>query len=164
MRVEVDKTKDTTAVVFFRRDNMPADVLDKVAEIGRLLKLSPAQQRFELVYSPVPGATNELAVGSRSMLQIMTAFASYADVPEQDSRDGRALPSTGGSTSNPIRIASGADKPTDAFAAVHYRDRWFWIDDRDWRTKRALTAVMFLFTMAGTGGGEQLPLITIPAQ
>jgi hypothetical protein len=25
---------------------------------------------------------------------------------------------------------------------VHYRDHWFWIDDSDWQTKRALTAVM----------------------
>ena len=52
----------------------------------------------------------------------------------------------------------------DAFAAVHYRNHWFWVDDRDWRTKRALTAVMFLFTMAETGADEKLPLITIPAQ
>ena len=47
---------------------------------------------------------------------------------------------------------------------MHYRNQWFWIDDRDWKSKRALTAVMFLFTMAETGGEEKLPLITIPAQ
>ena len=39
-----------------------------------------------------------------------------------------------------------------------------WVDDRDWRTKRALTAVMFFFTLAETGSPEKLPLITIPAQ
>jgi hypothetical protein len=38
------------------------------------------------------------------------------------------------------------------------------VDDRDWRTKRAFTAIMFLFTMAETGADERLPLITIPAQ
>ena len=38
------------------------------------------------------------------------------------------------------------------------------IDDRDWRTKRALTAVMFFFTLAETGDPGKLPLITIPAQ
>ena len=47
---------------------------------------------------------------------------------------------------------------------VHYRDHWFWVDDRDWRTKRALTAVMFFSTLAETGSPEKLPLITIPAQ
>ena len=50
------------------------------------------------------------------------------------------------------------------FAAVHYHDHCFWIDDSDWQTKRALTAVMFFFTPPETGGNEKLPLITIPAQ
>ena len=168
MRVEVEKTKDETAVMFFRRDNVPAEILDKIAEIRQLLKLPKGQQNFNLVYSPMLGATNELAVGSRSMVQIMGAFASYAEVPEQDLKEGRALPSlqatSATGTSDPVKVKCSPEKPADAFAAVHYRNQWFWIDDRDWRSKRALTAVMFLFTMAETGGNEQLPLITIPAQ
>jgi hypothetical protein len=63
-----------------------------------------------------------------------------------------------------VRIYIGKDKPADAFAAAPYRGHWFWIDDGDWRTKRALTAVMFFFTLADTGASEKLPLITIPAQ
>jgi hypothetical protein len=56
------------------------------------------------------------------------------------------------------------EEPADAFAAVQYRGHWFWIRQEDWQTKRALTAVMFFFTLADTGEGEKLPLITIPAQ
>ena len=168
MRVEVSKTKDETAVMFFRRDNVPPETADKIAEIRRLLQMPEGLPKFNLVYSPVLGATNELAVGSRSMVQIMQAFASYADVPEQDLKEGRAVPSLLSTNSpgkaDPVKIKCSKDKPADAFAAVHYRNQWFWIDDRDWRSKRALTAVMFLFTMAETGGNEQLPLITIPAQ
>jgi hypothetical protein len=62
-----------------------------------------------------------------------------------------------------ICIRSSADKPSNAFAAVRYRDHWFRVDASDWRTKRALTAIMFFFTFADTGGSEKLPLITIPA-
>jgi hypothetical protein len=116
----------------------------------------------------VPGTTNELAVGSRSMVQIMTAMSSYTDVPEADLKDGRATPSlsstNGAGNRDPVEINCGQEKPADAFSAVHYRNHWFWVDDRDWRTKRAFTAIMFLFTMAETGGNEKLPLITIPAQ
>ena len=65
---------------------------------------------------------------------------------------------------NPVRIHSGKDKPSNTFAAVQYLDYWYWIDNSDWRTKRAFTAVMFFFTLAETGGNEKLPLITIPAQ
>lgn len=63
-----------------------------------------------------------------------------------------------------MRIHSGKDKPPHAFAAVHYRDHWFWVDDGDWQTKRALTAVIFFFTLAETGDAAKLPLVTIPAQ
>jgi hypothetical protein len=168
LRVEVDKTKDETAVVFFRRDNVPPEVVDKIAEIRRLLQMPEGAQKFNLVYSPVLGATNELAVGSRSLMQVMMAFASYAEVPEQDVKEQRALPSLQSASSDgkadPVKIKCSQEKPADAFAAVHYRNHWFWIDDRDWRSKRALTAVMFLFTMSDTGGNEQLPLVTIPAQ
>jgi hypothetical protein len=41
---------------------------------------------------------------------------------------------------------------------------WYWIDDGDLITKRALTAVIYFFTLAETGGNDKLPLITIPAQ
>jgi hypothetical protein len=92
----------------------------------QLLRLSEDQQKFVLLYSPMRGVDNEFAVNSRSLLQILQAFASYV--------------------------------------AVQYRGHWFWVDDNDWRTKRALTAVMFFFTLADTGAPEALPLVTIPAQ
>ena len=168
MRVEEDKAKEQTAVLFFRRDDVPADILEKTAEIRRLLKLPADQQKFVLAYSPVRGATNELAVNSRSMLQIMSAFASYLDVPETDLKEHRATPSlqttNSADNSDPVEIKCSKEKPADSFAAVHYRNHWFWVDDRDWRTKRALTAIMFFFTLAETGDNGQLPLITIPAQ
>ena len=39
MRVEEDKSKGSTAVVFFRRDDVPAEIVEKGAEVRRLLKL-----------------------------------------------------------------------------------------------------------------------------
>ena len=102
------------------------------------------------------------------MLQIMAAFASYLDVPEADVKEHRAVPSFENagpeSRRDGVRIHCGQEKPADAFAAVRYHGHWFWIEDGDWQTKRALTAVMFFFTLADTGGTERLPLITIPAQ
>jgi hypothetical protein len=168
MRVEADKAKGSAAVLFFRHEDVPPDVLEKVAEIKRLLKLPADQQKYVLTYSPVRGAENELTVNSRSMLQILAAFATYIDVPEAHLKEHRAVPVSESTPSESrqdvVRIHSGKEKPADAFAAVFYRGYWFWIDDGDWQTKRALTAVMFFFTLEGTGGAENLPLVTIPAQ
>jgi hypothetical protein len=168
MRVEEDKTQGSTAVLFFRREDVPPDIVEKAAEVRRLLKMPPDQQQFVLTYSPARGADNELAVNSRSMLQIMTAFSGYLDVPEADLKQHSAVPApeNSGAQNRPdrVRIYSGKDKPASAFAAVQYRDTWFWIDDGDLQTKRALTAIVFFFTLAETGPAQNLPLITIPAQ
>jgi hypothetical protein len=168
MRVEEDKAKGSTGVLFFRRDDVSADILEKTAEIRRLLKLPDGQQKYTLVYSPVRGTDNELAVNSRSMLQIMGAFASYLEVPETHLKEHRALPAFENVAPekriDAVEIHSGAEKPADAFVAVQHRGHWFWIDDGDLQSKRALIAVVYLFTLADTGTPEKLPLVTIPAQ
>jgi hypothetical protein len=169
MRIEEDKAKGSTGVVFFRRDDVPPEIAEKGAEIRRLLKLLPDQQKFVLTYSPVRGADDELAVSSRSMIQIMQAFASRVDVPEAHIKDRSAWPAfenvpTGEGSQQNGRIHSGTQKPAAAYAAVRYRDHWFWVNNDDWQSKRALTAIMFFFTLAETGSPEKLPVVTIPAQ
>ena len=47
---------------------------------------------------------------------------------------------------------------------IKYHDHWFWIDDRDLKSKRAFAFMMMLFTLSEPGEKEMLPLITIPAQ
>lgn len=168
MRVEENDGRGQTTVLFFRRDSIPADIVEKTREIRRLLNLPLDEQRFILTYSPMPGSAQELAVNSRSMLQIMQAFASYVQVPEEHLKTHRATPSVDrefeARQEGGVRILSGKDKPADAFAAVRYRAHWFWVDDSDLSSKRALTAVMFFFTLTEGGTNEKLPLVTIPAQ
>jgi hypothetical protein len=170
MRIEEDKVKGSTAVVLFARDDISPEIAAKAADIRRLLKLPLDQEKFVLAYSPMRGATNELAVNSRSMLQIMQAFASYVDVPAAHLKEHSAwaasesVAASADSRQPPVRIRSGKEKPAVAYAAVRYRDYWFWVDHRDLKAKRALTAVMFFFTLSESGSSEKLPLITIPAQ
>lgn len=63
-------------------------------------------------------------------------------VLQQDS----GVPASPSQAAHKVRIYSGKDKPPNAVAAVRHRDHWFWIDDGDWQTKRAVTAIMFFFT------------------
>lgn len=57
-------------------------------------------------------------------------------------------------------IHSGTERPGDAYAAVRYRDYWFWIDDRDLYSKRAFTFLMMFSSIAETGVAPQAPIIT----
>lgn len=168
MRVEEDKVKGSTAVIIFRPDDLSPDMVEKATEIRRLLRLPIGQEKFTLTYSPMRGADGELCVNSRSMLQIMAAFSSYMDVPEEHLKDRSAMPAFEDvppeKRRQTVRIHTGKTKPIGAFATVQYRDHWFWVEEGDWLTKRALSAVMFFFTLAESGGDAKIPLITIPAQ
>jgi hypothetical protein len=96
-------------------------------------------------------------------------MASQVDAPVEDVRQGRATPGWESvtSSSNAVRLITihrSDSKPNDAFVSITYRGHWFWIDDRDLKSKRVFAFMMMLFTLADTGEKEQLPLITIPAQ
>jgi hypothetical protein len=168
IRVKDDKEAGPTMVVVFPHSDTAPEVAAKSKELRELLSLPPEAQEFVLNYSPMRGDGNELTVHSRSMFQIMQAMASYIDVPQEHLDDRRALPGSNSEQTDSGRgrivIHSGREKPADSFTAVEYREHWFWIDDTDWQTKRALGAIVFIFSLAETSGGDKLPLITIPAQ
>ncbi|WP_431757820.1 hypothetical protein, partial [Pseudomonas sp.] len=126
LRVEEDKSKDRTGVLLMRRNDVEPEILAKQKELRSLLHMPQDQQQFVLRYSPVRGEDNELAVSSRSLLQIMTAFSSYIEVPQEHVEDHSALPSfQDGNADSPttqIHIHSSKERPKHAYVAVPYRD------------------------------------------
>ena len=103
------------------------------------------------------------------MLQIMIVLATQIDVPSEHVEDGRTVPSLVPVESREekirklIDIKTDVNKPENAFVSVRYKDYWFWIDDRDFYSKRTFTFLMILFSLTESGGKEGLPLVTIPA-
>jgi hypothetical protein len=63
-------------------------------------------------------------------------------------------------------VARGDTPPQDAYTAVRWRGRWFWIDDRDLRSKSAMTFLTLIFSLGETGSapGSAAPVITVPAR
>jgi hypothetical protein len=161
IRVQQANAQQDATVLSFRSKDIEPETLDQIKEMRQLLRLDPDAQEFKLVFGATPANDREIAVVTRSLLHIMSMMSVQVEVPEEDIAAGRAPPGAAIST---LRIHSSAHKPQDAFVAVQYRDRWFWIDDRDMRTKRAFAYMMLLFTLADTSDREPLPLITIPAQ
>jgi len=62
-----------------------------------------------------------------------------------------------------IKISGSIEKPENADTAVKYKEHWFWVDDRDFKSKRAFAFLMILFSLTESGGQKDLPLVTIPA-
>lgn len=128
----------------------------------RLLKLNPDAQEFRLVFGATPANDREVAVLTRSLLHIMGMMAAHVDVPPDHVAQGRATP--GLPAPGQFRIHCSRSRPADVFAAVPYRDHYFWVHDCDLKTKRAFALLMMLFTLADTGQREPMTMITIPAQ
>jgi hypothetical protein len=47
--------------------------------------------------------------------------------------------------------------------SIQFRDHWFWIDDKDPRSKRALTLLLVLLSFAETGQPPPSPVVTVGA-
>jgi hypothetical protein len=161
------KQPGTRTVLFFRRANLTDRERGEIDEARQLLGLHPESTEFELTFGPTPASDREIAVQTRSLVQILLEVGGQVSVPASHLAEGRATPELTGPDAEvlrPMRIHSSPDRSPHAFLSVPYRDHWFWIDDRDLTTKRGFALLMLLFALADTGDKKGLPLLTIPAQ
>jgi hypothetical protein len=170
MRVEVDPDKRETTILALGRDVvLPREVEDARRELRTLLALDPEANEFRLVFGTLSTNPREIAVSTRSLIQLMQLMSSQVDVPSADVVDGRVPRGWSDTPGMPaatrlIAISSGAEAPADAAVAVRYRGHEYWIDDHDLRSKRSFNLIMLMFTLANTDARDAAPVITIPAQ
>ncbi len=169
MRVHKGSQGEPASLLTFRGEDVSPETLEEMRELRRLLRLSLTGGEFTLVTGQIPFSDREIAVQTRTMLQIMSTLSGQVDVPPEHVSEGRASPGwaqagTPQEQTRMLRVSSGAGEPDDAYVAVNYRDHWFWIDDRDLRSKRVFALMMLFFSLADTGDREGQPVITIPAQ
>lgn len=169
MGLRVERDKEGSVTVLFFRSERTAPLAADIREVAHLLGIDVNVTEFRVTYGSLPKDDHEVAILTRSMLEILLDMASYIDVPAADLAEHRATPGfaqiSGGSNGlEPlVRVRSAAERPDDAFVAIKYRDQWFWIDDRDLASKGVFSFLMFLFTLTETGGAQVSPLLTVPA-
>ena len=170
MRIQQDEQKRQTSLVTIRSKDTSEQTLAEGRELRELLGLSAEATEFKLVFGAMAAGDRELAMQTRSIMRILTTLSSQVEVPPEHIAEGRAGPGFNemdGDDTKPVRLArihSSKNQPADAYVAVPFRDHWFWIDDRDLKSKRTFAFMMLLFSLSDSGEKEALPLITIPAQ
>jgi hypothetical protein len=169
LSIRVEARKDGNAVVMV----IPPGGLEKgqgedSRVVQQLLGLEPGISEFDVSYGLHPKNKQEVAVLSRSMLEIMLQLGTGIDLPAGDESNGRALPGLWkpGDARAPamVKIRSGKTPPTGAYASVPYRGQWYWIDDTDIASKRTFTFLMILFSLAETGQSAAAPIVTVPSR
>jgi hypothetical protein len=166
LRVLDAADKKQEVILLFHADRLTQEGVEQVAELKKVLRLAEDRDEFRIVFSPVRGQPEELAVNSRSVMQMMAALATFVEIPEADIAVGAATPAPDTTQwAQPLlRVFSGASRPETAFVSVYYQNHWFWIDNRDWRSKRTLSTVLFLFTLTDSDVSGRVPVLTIPVK
>jgi hypothetical protein len=166
MRVRRTGEQTSTLIVFSKR---PTPAIKAARdEVRKLLGLDPQADEFSVVYGSVSANDKEIAILTRSMLEILIDLSSYIEVPAASATERRTFPTAAPEVTNGvpvaplIRILSSSQSPPDAFAAVPYQQDWYWIDDKDLPSKRMFSFIMFLFTLTETGDRQGAPIITVP--
>jgi hypothetical protein len=151
------------------RKDIPAETLADQALVRKLLGLRSGLREFKIVYGALAEGDDVIAIQTRSGFQIMVELASEIQVPADHAADRRTFPSVPEPAAGPnalpplVRILSGTSAPSDAFAAVKYHDYWYWIDDRDFRSKGIFTFLMIIMTLSEKDDKVPAPVVTIPA-
>ena len=127
IRVQSTREEGAAIVSFSSKGASEAD-LERAKNVRELLHLNLDAQEFKLVEAATQGDDKEIAMLTRSMLQILAEAAAGVEVPASDIEQGRVykmdLAETGPELLVHVHSSTAKPEPNDAFAAVRYRNYW----------------------------------------
>jgi len=159
--------KEEAAAMVIRGERDPA-IESLSAEVRKMLGLDLRANQFNVVYGAIARDDKEIAILTRSFLEVIIDLSADIEVPASHVEEKRVGPThveeavKSGKILPLIRIHSSSEKPGDAFVSVPYRNSYFWIDDRDLMSKKIFSFLMFVFTLVETGDKGTAPIVTVP--
>ena len=152
--------------VVFVRKPMAENANEDLLFVRETLGLDPDLNEFSLVLGALPAKPDEIAILSRSVLEIMAELGSRFEVPQVHVEAHRVDPTPPEPDPDEvvalIRVRATRERPDEAFVAVRYLDHWYWIDSGDLQSKRKFTFMMILSNLADPGERHVGPILTIP--
>jgi hypothetical protein len=167
VKLEREKEKEDANILLFQTRRLTPEIAQDVADVKRLLRLNPEAAEIRITYGADSQGDQEIALQTRSGYQVLIELASLVAVPSDHITEHRTYgsvlttPQETAALSQAAVIRSGAERPADTFAQVKYRGHWYWVDDRDYLTKRVFMFMTVLFTLSETGQKIQRPILTI---
>ena len=164
IRVETTKGGAATVMTFRAPGASEADI-EHAKRVRELLHLSLDAEEFTLAVGAAQRGDKEIAMVTRSMLEILSEASAGVEIPGSDVEAGRVY-KMDTSELGPqfmVRVHSSPAKPApeDAFVVIRYHNYWFWVDDRDFASKRGLGLLMLILTLAEYGPAATPPVLTI---
>lgn len=168
MRLERTEKGEVTLLTL-PRDDQAGEAAERARIIREILGIRKGLSEVRVVYGSGVRSDDEIAMITRSMIEVLTDISSGIDAPAVHVEEGRTYRSpvfpgdAPGRHVPPVRVLSGPEKPRDAFVAVRYRDHWFWVPDLDLRSKSFFSMLLILTSLTETGPAKGGPIVTVPA-
>ncbi|HVS37687.1 MAG TPA: hypothetical protein VMS17_19150 [Gemmataceae bacterium] len=161
-----------------------AENAPELQEFEEILNLQKGRSHYELttglggvpdpLLRPRP-SSDELRTAPRSLAEVVAFLANGVDVPPEHFQCGVARPrldadgqpfdaaaTTAGLFA--VHVCKGCQPPPTAYVAVHYRDHWYYIDDRDGESKQTFELLLqFSRLDFGRRRAASVPVLTLPA-
>ena len=140
----------------------------RLDELRQLIGLSN-RNRFRITDRVTNLKDDEISIQTRSVMAMMEFMARGVEVPLEHLEDGwvidYGLQSSEGETAKaliPFKMHSSKNLPGNVFAAVRFRDYWYYIDHADITSKRALSLIIVLFRLQAPTPSGAAPILTLP--
>jgi hypothetical protein len=165
----VENQEGAVVVMLFFDDDVEEGTKKEIALVKELLNLDPDADAYTVVQGALPRSSDEIAIQTRSLMEIMRATAGQIDVPQEDVESGwvtATLPNIVADEAGfprLFRVRCGEAEPAHVYASVDYRGYSFWIDGREPYSKRMLSFLMVLFSLSETSDPTRAPVVTLPA-
>jgi hypothetical protein len=147
--VEVTKTEldgEERQTVRFAGSKSP-ELMTLATELKTLLGLDPERNEFYVTDRIVGRTNDEILIQTRSMLAVLSFLSLGVGVPEADVDANRVMVTPEYlmkviEKRGPMRMRVQKERPEDPFAAVQYRNQWFYIDATDHLSKRTFSSCL----------------------
>jgi len=149
---------------YIDQNSAPAAQRQDASRLRELLGLDSTASEFIISYGLIPDESNEIALLTSSILEIMSELSWRVDIPAAHIEAGRTLSSVGEETvfDSPIFHVSSSDKkPNIAYVKVFERGVWFYIDDTDLTSKRTFALLQVLLSLTESSDQARGPVVTI---
>jgi hypothetical protein len=149
-------------------EEVAEDLRPLLGELRQLIGLGN-RNRFRITDRVTNLKDDEISIQTRSVMAMMEFMARGVEVPLEHLEDGwvidYGLQSSEGEVAKaliPFKMRSSKNRPQKAFAAVRFRDYWYYIDHADITSKRALSLIIVLFRLQAPTPSGAAPILTLP--
>jgi len=149
-------------------EEVAEDLRPRLDELRQLIRLSN-RNRFRITDRVTNLKDDEISIQTRSVMAMMEFMARGVEVPLEHLEDGwvidYGLQNSEGEVAKaliPFKMHSSKNRPGNVYAAVRFRDYWYYIDHADITSKRALSLIIVLFRLQAPTPSGAAPILTLP--